>query len=80
MSYLVFPTQQLANEALAVINTNMGFPNSQGTTTTWAVPYLSVDNTWVFEKPDVEYMTNVPETYIETETPPQRYVPPFQDE
>jgi hypothetical protein len=76
MAYLVFATEPDAQAALAVINDNMGFPSSSGTTTTWSDIYFSVDNTWFFEEPDAPYMVGVPATYTEVETPPQRYYPP----
>lgn len=80
MSYLVFASEQDANDAIAVINENMGFPHPGGTTTTWSDIYFSVEDTWFFEKPEVQYMANVPATFIEVENPPQRYFPPSDDE
>lgn len=69
--YLLFPTQVAAQAAIAIINFNMGCPvigdngatgeddpNAQKTTT-WSVPILANNGSWVFQKPALEFMPNV---------------------
>jgi hypothetical protein len=68
--WLEFETQQEALDAMYVINGNIGLPlyNDDNIllADTWAYIFQTINNTYVFTKPDNEFMVNV-QNYVEIE-------------
>jgi hypothetical protein len=71
--WLEFETQQEALDAMYVINGNIGLPlyNDDNIllADTWAYIFQTINNTYVFTKPDNEFMVNV-QNYVEIEINP----------
>ena len=67
-TFLVFATEQTAQEQQEQISTNMGLSDAEQ----WAIPEPRNDGKWGFKTPADEYMTDV-QDYITEEWDAEQY-------
>jgi hypothetical protein len=70
-TWLIFGDRQAADDAVARIDANMGFPGTDpaDVTSSWAVPRETADGKWAIEMPPKPADLAGVEGYVETDAP-----------
>lgn len=58
MTHYVFDTKNEADEAIAIVNQELGYPNETGGTISHDIPWERTDGKWVFTVPAREVSLN----------------------